>query len=64
MTPLEVIFTIFIWIVVGIWICYKYNWYDKTTDWGFGVFFTIIFSPLSLVFAFFEVFLIKPWKND
>ena len=57
---------IFIWVVVGLWINYKRNWYrskDKyTREESCG--FNLILAPIALIIVFFKEFLIKPWNND
>ena len=62
--------TIFIWVVVGLWINHKREWY-RGYDFYYGeddrklyCVMNIILSPLSLIIAFFKEFLIKPWNND
>ena len=61
--------TIFIWVVVGTWICFKRNWYkdagefgsDDTPNFLCGV--TIIFAPICLLIAIFDVFIKNSWKK-
>ena len=57
----------FIWVVVGLWINHKRNWYkheiDKDTrqeSCGFN----LILAPIALIIVFFKEFLINPWNND
>lgn len=67
---MEIIQSIFIWVVIGVWICYKRNWYkdvgafssDDTPNFVCGV--TIILAPISLIIAFFDVFIKKSWKKE
>ena len=65
-----IIETIFIWLVIGVWICYKRNWYkhlpsysdDSTPNFVCGC--VIVFSPIALLIALFSVFIIDSWKKD
>jgi hypothetical protein len=57
----------FIWVVVGLWINHKRNWYkheiDKDTR-EISCAFNIILAPIALIIVFLKVFLINPWNND
>lgn len=68
MEVVVLIMTIFIWVVVGLWINHKREWYtnsgwnkDKITDLRFT---NILLAPFALILAFFKEFLIKPWNNN
>jgi surface polysaccharide O-acyltransferase-like enzyme len=64
-----VIETILLWVIVGVWICYKRNWYehinsyneDTTANFVCGC--TIVFAPISLLLALFDVFIKNNWKK-
>lgn len=58
--------TIFIWLVVGTWICYKRDWYRDThiDTPNFICTVSIIFAPIALLIAFFDVFIKNSWKKD
>ena len=64
-----IIMTIFIWIVVGLWINYKREWYrgynfeGGEDDRKLHCAINVILSPISLIIAFLQEFLIKPWNN-
>lgn len=59
--------SVFIWVVVGLWINHKVNWHkyeiDKDTREN-RCFFTVFFAPIVLIIYFFKIFLINPWNND
>jgi hypothetical protein len=67
---MEIVQSIFIWVVIGVWICYKRNWYkdtydnfsDTTPNFVCGC--TIVFAPIALILAFFDVFIKNSWKKD
>lgn len=65
-----ILMTIFIWIVIGLWINHKRRWYrgynfeGGENDRKFYCVMNIFFSPISLILAFFKNFLINPWNND
>lgn len=66
---MEVVQWIFMWLVIGTWICYKRNWYKDTTDYAndstpnFICGCTIVFAPIALILAFFDVFIKNNWKK-
>lgn len=59
---MEIVQWFFMWVVIGVWICYKRNWYkyladyndDSTPNFVCGC--TIVFAPMSLILALFDVF--------
>ena len=58
---------IIIWIIIGIWVAYKRNWYDeyRNDDPPSGVFiiFSVCLGPIALLIAFFREMVFKKWKN-
>lgn len=65
---METIQWIFIWVVIGVWICYKRNWYkDYDSEFHdtpkFVCACNIIFAPIALIQAFFDVFIKNSWKK-
>lgn len=67
MAVVVLIMTIFIWIVVGLWINHKRNWYKYEVDKDSRenrCFFTVLLSPIALIIVFFKEFLINPWNNN
>jgi len=66
MVVLNFITILFIWVVIGVWISFKRNWYkhrakEMTEN---AIFFNIIFSPICLILAGFNEFILKKWKNE
>lgn len=61
------IMSIFIWVVVGLWINHKRNWYkqliDKDTREA-SYFFNVLLAPFALFLAFIRIFILNPWNND
>jgi len=59
--------SVFIWVVVGLWINHKLNWHkyeiDKDSREG-RCFLTVFLAPVALIIVFFKFFLINSWKND
>lgn len=66
---MEILQSIFIWVVIGVWICYKRNWYKHLASYGgdstpnFVCGCSIVFAPFALTLAFFDVFIKNNWKN-
>ena len=56
---------LFIYVVIGVWISYKRNWYKHRSKEMAenSIFFNIIFSPICLILAGFNEFVLKTWKN-
>lgn len=65
MTALVIIQAIIILVFIGIWICYKRDWYKPETFEGpLYILGTIIFMPIALIIALVREFFIKDWSND
>lgn len=66
MTPLEIIFTIILWIITGLWVAYKREWcqYEEyqMLPTELVCVMCVIFAPIVFVTAFVRVFLIGKWK--
>ena len=62
---MQIVELIFIWIIVGVWITYKRNWYIDSEDWDgdFICIINIVFAPLALIIAFFRIFIMGSWKK-
>lgn len=71
MTILETILIASLWIIVGVWICHKRDWYkgDRFKEFNPGderiyrCIMCIIVSPISLLTALFTEFVIRDWHN-
>ena len=66
---LENIQTIIIWIIIGSWISYKRNWYDKhrgddDLPQEILILVTVVFAPIALCFAIFERLILKKWSDN
>lgn len=68
MTAFEIISLILLWVIVGVWISYKRNWYkgfDYQDDGqGFCIGFNIIFAPIALVITLCSRLFIEPWQKN
>lgn len=61
-----------IWIALGIFICYKRNWYRVETDINLPpdgetpaevcCFFAVVFMPINFLIVFTKVFFINKWR--
>jgi hypothetical protein len=59
---------IILWIIIGVWVSYKRNWYDKYgyDDPPSGVYIamSILLGPLALFIAFFREMVFRKWDNE
>lgn len=68
MTPLEIIMLAIIWIAVGIYICYKRDWYPSKGYDDFEpettcIVMTIL-APINLAIVLFRLFFMEKWNNN
>jgi len=69
MTNLEIILTAIIYIIVGLWICWKRNWYKDRfnytglNDGSICIVFALLFMPINLLIIFIDEFLLRKWDN-
>lgn len=64
MTILEVILIIVLWIITGLFICSKRDWYiSQGSDQMFICFFATLLAPINLIVTFFKIYLINDWDN-
>ena len=65
MTNLEIKLSIILYIIVGLWLCYKRDWYDTNT--GEEQFFicgiAIILMPINLLIILVKEFILSDWDN-
>ena len=56
---------VIIWIIIGVWVAYKRNWYDKFeyVDPPVYVFMSVALGPIALLIAFFSEMVFKKWDN-
>lgn len=60
MTPLEIILTAIIWIIVGCWISYKKNWYmDDYYNREENIFTNIVLAPFVLFIVILKKYFIN-----
>lgn len=59
MTTLEIVFTIVMWIITGVFISYKREWYYRYIESEMAIVFAIFFSPVMLIVTLFRVY--KPF---
>ncbi len=53
-----------LWVIAGLWLCYKRDWYPDVPSNGLYCAFAVIGAPINFLLIFFKVFLIHPWNND
>jgi predicted permease len=68
MTTLEIILIIFLWIIVGFFICSKRKWYQsqaiETKDpQSFIIIVAVIFAPINLLITFIKIYIVNEWIN-
>lgn len=53
------------WLVIGIWISYKRNWYSSEDDFGFeslAIFANVIFAPISIIIVILREIVLRNWN--
>lgn len=59
---------VFIWIVIGLFICYKRNWYVENSSEDVPkelmCFIAIVVMPINFLIVFFKIFLINKWSDE
>ena len=57
MTHYEIFLTTIIWIIVGIWIAYKRDWYNMNCGdaYEINVTLSIIFAPINLIITIYKI---------
>lgn len=60
-----IIETAIIWVVIGFFINYKRNWYLhlNSIDANFQQWMNVVFAPIALLIALYNVFINDKWKN-
>lgn len=70
MSTLEITLITILWIVLGLWISFKRNWYfvppesndsswEQIPIWG-----NILFCPIALLIALCRQFIFNKWDNE
>ncbi len=62
MTLLEIILSITLYLIVGLWICFKCNWYEDFDYPKTNIGIVLVLMPLFLIYYITDNFIIKPWK--
>ncbi|HND46750.1 MAG TPA: hypothetical protein PLC61_10190 [Chitinophagales bacterium] len=61
---------VLLWIIIGLWINYKRNWYKdfhENTEGispGFACTVSFVFAPINLLIVLYEEFINKDWDNN
>jgi RsiW-degrading membrane proteinase PrsW (M82 family) len=59
---------VFIWIVIGLFICYKRKWYieDGTDDMPKELIclIAVVGMPINFAIVFFKMFIINKWNDE
>lgn len=64
MTVLEIILIIILWVITGLFICNKRDWYvEQGADQMFTCAMATIFAPINLIVTFFKIYLINKWED-
>ncbi len=65
MTTLEIILTIILYLIVGLWICYKAKWYkDYTGSQSFLIVLTLLLMPFFLLISLIAEYIYRDWDNN
>lgn len=61
---LTIIFASILYLITGLWICYKREWYYTYDNPSLVCWIATILMPINLIFVFVAVFLIDEWDNN
>lgn len=55
---------VIIWLILGLFICYKRNWYEADEiDPTFTCIIAIVFAPINFIVVFFKLFFLNKWED-
>lgn len=65
MTMFEVISTVIFWIIIGVFICHKASWYERT-GWQAGglCIVTLMFAPIIFIWDIFNRVFVQKWHDE
>jgi hypothetical protein len=69
MTILEFTLSLIIYLIIGLWMCWKRNWYSNNFDiYGnnnasYFITFSLIFMPINLIIILLKEFVLREWDN-
>lgn len=67
LTPLEITLIALIWLITGLFIASKRNWYYKvssTTDERiFNNVIAVLFAPINFIITLIKIYFINDWKE-
>lgn len=64
MTTLEIILIASLWIITGLWICFKRDWYSEMNNNGYYCLLAILLTPINLILVIIKEFFIRKWDNN
>lgn len=55
-----------IYLIIGVWLCYKRNWYLNSSASEIRIIMATLVAPLNLIWLLVRVFIVDEWKcrND
>lgn len=60
-----VLLIIILWVITGVWISFKRDWYDceynAKDEREIAIALNIMFAPIALIIALFRVFFVNGW---
>lgn len=68
MTTLEIVLILILWVILGLFICYKRDWYPEK-DYndmpsGVRITFATVLAPLNFIVVFTQMFFLNKWDNE
>lgn len=58
-----IILSAILYLFIGLWICYKREWYENWETNGLICFIAIVFMPINLLILLIKEFVIREWDN-
>ena len=67
MTTLEITLIMVLYILLGLWVCNKRDWYEAYDNFDGGqtliIILATIFAPLNFLIVFIREFTLRKWRN-
>jgi len=63
MTNLEIILSIALYLIIGLWLSYKREWYKHDEDQVLSMLFAIAFMPLNFITIIIRELILRKWNN-
>ncbi len=64
---INIILIVILWIIIGIWICYKLDWtLDPIVDFNISILaciLIVVFMPIAFILTVIHFYCVKKWEE-